>query len=967
MYENRETPFWDTSKTFEERIRWLLESMTVDEKLKCLASQAPDLDRLGIPGMSAGGEAAHGVEARNDQNELGRPEPTTTFIEPIGMSATWDPELLYKAGEVTGTEARVIYHRHPDRGLCRWAPTVDLERDPRWGRTEEGYGEDPFLTGEMASAYVRGMQGDHPKYLRVAATLKHFYGNNTELGRAWKNASIDPRNKYELYLESFRRVLEKGRAEAVMTAYNRINGVPGIANPEVQKILKDQYGLHHVVSDAGAMEFSVVFHHYKGTQAEVLAEGIKAGVDAVTENAQDVENAAKKAWEMGLLTEADIDRALTNMFTTKLRLGIYDKENVNPFDRVTESNLDSEEHRKICLQVSREAVVLLKNEEHCLPLNKKDGEDIALIGPVADAWYYDWYGGIPSFKRTLKDGIEKITGTKAVYTDGLDRILLKYGDKGVAVNEDGDLCLSEQPDTFIMEDWDEGSIVFRCERTGKYVNTRFYAGKDKEPLGSLGADKDSVLDWYVMEIFGIRTCGEGMILTDRFGHPVSIGQDQHLYAAEGENPAVFQMEQVRSGLGDAVKLAGKKKTVILALGCNPMINAKEEVDRSTIMLPKTQQKLAEEIMKVNPNVIVVLLSDYPYGLGKIHDKGKGIVWSATGAQDMGDAVAETIFGENAPAGRLNMTWYKEDSQLPHIDDYDIIKNGRTYRYFTGDVLYPFGHGLTYAPFDYQDLTVQYKNNDTLKVDFKVTNKGTCISDEVAQVYVTAPASRVKRPVRQLVGFQRLKNVRPGETRQVTLSVPVKELEFYDVIRKMMVVEKGNYKFMAGSSSACEKVSVNVEIDGTVPSVRTLTERIPADHYDDYENIELDLGHMGYTAVTLKNRNQAGQLIYGNCKFDKNTDKIVLHMRSCEGCRIHIKADGYLIGSWEGSTKTYVNLPPIPMDSKTKIAYEAAKTFWKPVYSDVYISLKFPEICEDKIGTLSMEIMGDVELCYFYTK
>ncbi|MDE5932454.1 MAG: beta-glucosidase, partial [Lachnospiraceae bacterium] len=204
MEVKKNTPFWDVSLPIEARLDWLLSEMTMDEKLRMLATRVPALERLGIPALSVGGEAAHGVEARNDQNELGGPETTTSFPQPIGMSATWDTELIKKAGEVTGTEARVIYHRHPDRGLSRWAPTIDLERDPRWGRTEEGYGEDPLLVGEMSSAYIQGMQGDDPHYLRVASTLKHFYGNNTEVGRGWKNSSIDPRNKYELYLEPFR-------------------------------------------------------------------------------------------------------------------------------------------------------------------------------------------------------------------------------------------------------------------------------------------------------------------------------------------------------------------------------------------------------------------------------------------------------------------------------------------------------------------------------------------------------------------------------------------------------------------------------------------------------------------------------------------------------------------------------------------------------------------------------------------
>ena len=430
MEVKKNTPFWDVSLPIEERLDWLLSEMTMDEKLGMLATRVPELERLGIPAMSVGGEAAHGVEARNDQNELGGPETTTSFPQPIGMSATWDTELIKKAGEVTGTEARVIYHRHPDRGLSRWAPTIDLERDPRWGRTEEGYGEDPLLVGEMSSAYIQGMQGEDPHYLRVASTLKHFYGNNTEVGRGWKNSSIDPRNKYELYLEPFRRAIEIGGAEAIMTAYNKINGIPGMLNPEVGRILKDQYGLKHAVCDGGAMELVADFHHYCGLHAETLAMALKAGVDGMSDNPQVVEQAAREAYELGLITEADVDTALRNMFRTKLRLGIYDREPRNPYDAVTEADINSEENQEICRQVSRESIVLLKNEGEILPLGKETAaESLALVGPAGDSWYRDWYCGEPLRKTTLKQGIERLQGAEISFADGYDRIIFRCGDR----------------------------------------------------------------------------------------------------------------------------------------------------------------------------------------------------------------------------------------------------------------------------------------------------------------------------------------------------------------------------------------------------------------------------------------------------------------------------------------------------------------------------------------------------------
>lgn len=394
--KEKKAPFWDESLTTEERLDWLLGAMTLEEKLKCLATRVSDMESTGVKGFSVGGEAAHGVEARNDQNELGEAEPSTSFVQPIGMSATWDTELIQRAGEVVGKETRVIYHRHPDRGLSRWAPTVDLERDPRWGRTEEGYGEDPLLTGAMAGAYVKGMQGEHPRYLRVAATLKHFYGNNTEEGRGFKSSSIDPRNRMELYLEPFRRVAEIGHAEAVMTAYNKINGIPGMLNPEVKEILKEKYGIRHVVCDGGAMEQVVKAHQYFGIHAQTLAASLKAGVDAMSDRPELVEAAAREAFELKLISEEEIDTALRNMFRTKLRLGIYDEEGSNPYDRVTEADINSEENQQICRQVSREAIVLLKNETEILPLSE-DIDSMAVIGPLADVWYQDWYGGTPFY------------------------------------------------------------------------------------------------------------------------------------------------------------------------------------------------------------------------------------------------------------------------------------------------------------------------------------------------------------------------------------------------------------------------------------------------------------------------------------------------------------------------------------------------------------------------------------------
>ena len=971
--EKKHTPFWDGSLPIEKRIDWLLSKMTIEEKCSCLSSGMRPIERLGIPGMSFGGEAAHGVEARNDQNTLGGPEPTTSFVQPIGMSATWDPELIRQAGTVTGTEARVIYHRHPDRGLSRWAPTVDLERDPRWGRTEEGYGEDPVLTGEMASAYVQGMQGDNSRYLRVAATLKHFYGNNTEVGRGWKNVSIDPRNKYELYLEPFRRVIEKGGAEAIMTAYNKINGTPGMLNDEVQKILKDEYGLQHAVSDGGATALVALLHHTFGTDAETVAAAVKAGVDTMSDNPLMVEQAAKEAWELGLLTEEEIDRALRCAFRTRLRLGIYDGQPGNPYDRVTEADLDSKESRAVCRPVSREAVVLLKNEDSFLPLAKEQADDLALIGPLGDAWYQDWYGGEPPFRKTLLDGIKEVTGAGIDYADGLDRVVFRYGEQGIAVAEDGTLCISDQPDVFIREDWGSGSHTFRSVRTGKYMNSRLYGGPDsKEAPGRIAAEKDSAMDWFVMEIFHVETRKDGsVILTNRFDVPVEVREDGSLWATQEGEGTVFTMETVEDGLQAALKLAGSKKTVVLALGCNSMINAKEEVDRDTIELPPAQEKLLEEICAVNRQVVLVLYSNYPYAIRFAKENLPAILWSATGAQDMGCAMAETLFGDNNPSGRLNLTWYEGDHQLPDIDDYDIIGKGRTYRYFEGDVLYPFGHGLSYTQFVYSDLAVTVKDGVDMHITLQVKNAGARTGDEVVQIYGKAPASRVKKPLRQLLGFTRIKELDPGESRRVELTIPIEEFRFYDVISRQLMVERGCYTVFTGPSGGEAVLTAQVELPGQETGIRCLRHRTAADHYDTYENIVLTEGHFGFKAVTVSNPADKGVLCYGDCRLKQDAQAMLLHCKSEKKGSITVFVDGRKAAFWEGDTASYERTAMPPMNEKARMEAKQRRSSWHPIYTDVRLPLDADAVKEaaqaEKAVEIRVELTGDIKLCSLHVE
>jgi beta-glucosidase len=968
MIINKETPFWDVSLTNKERIDWLLSAMTIEEKLHCLSSGMEDIERLGIPGLHLGGEAAHGVEARNDQNHMGEADITTSFPQPVGMCASWDTQLIRQVGEVVGREARVVYHRHPKGGLSRWAPTVDMERDPRWGRTEEGYGEDPLLTGEMASAYIKGIQGDHPKYLQTACTLKHFYGNNTEIGRCWKNSSIDPRNLYEYYLEPFRRCIQDAKAQGVMTAYNRINGTPGILNHEVQTILKEQYGLTHVVSDGGALGLVVSMQHTFGQHAESLAQGLRAGVDAMSDDPTLVATAAKEAYDLHLITEADCDKAIRHTMETRLRLGIYDKEPCNPYDLVTEEDIDSPLHREICLALTRESVVLLKNDNHLLPLDPNTpATDLALIGPLGDAWYQDWYGGAAPYHKTLRQGLQEFT-KDIPYADGLDRIIFWHEGKGITITEEDKLTLTEHPDVFIKENWGEGSYTFRSVRTGKYMSMLMPRDDAKgDKFGDLAVRADRAFDWFVLEIFHMeRTTGDlpksPFILQTRFHTPVCLDDMGYLVSMpEGEGIS-FQIEIMEDGIAKAAALAKGKKAVILALGCHSMINAKEEIDRQTLDLPPDQERLLQAVLTVCENTILSLFTNYPYSITAAKEKVPAILTMATGSQDMGTAMAETIFGSNAPAGRLNMTWYQDITQLPSIDDYDIIQGERTYRYFTGDVLYPFGYGLTYTTFAYEDLHVHLEDSHNIMVHFSLTNTGNRTSDEVVQVYGKAPASRVKKPLRQLLAFRRIKDIAPGQRVHVSFSIPSEEFRFYDCISGSLMVEDGLYEIFIGCSSQDTPQHAAIHIPGRKTDVRHVENRIAADHYDASENIQILEGHFGYHAVSLNDPSQTARLTYRDCRFTGKESALSLHLKSEKGCHIEVYLNDTLAGSWDGDTRTCEHNSATSLDA---LAYQeiALRNLHRvPIYEDIPIPFASTQPTEG-IYTLTLTLKGEAKLCF----
>lgn len=874
MSEYKNTPLWNNHLSVEERLDYLIQELTLEEKISCLGTGCPEIERLGIKASFMGGEAAHGIEARHDQAfNKGEPEPTTSFTQPIGMSGSFDRELIKKCGNAVGEEARALFNRSGRGGLCRWAPTVDMERDPRWGRFEEAYGEDPYLAGEMSSAYIQGMKGEDSFYIRCGATLKHFYANNVEKDRIKISSSIDERNKYEYYLEPFRKAIEEGGAEAIMTSYNEINGVPAIVNHEIQDIVKDIWKLPgHVVCDGGDFQQTVYDHKYFASHTETIAYGLKAGVDCFTDDRTVVAAAAKEALKKGMITEKDINRSIRNSFRTRIRLGFFDGEGDCPYINMGEEYVNNKEHQEICRKMAGESVVLLKNENNLLPFDPGKISSIAVLGPLSDVWYLDWYSGIPPYHVTVSEGIRNAMPNADIYShNGLSQIRLKCNGKYIGLDKDKRLMLTdlENAEIFTYTDWGCGSTTLRAESNGMLVTL-------EEGSYLIKADKKNAFSWFIRESWNFKgtdgNCSEDMkgfyhldswngrkVTVDGTGHLAVIKTDEVVpgegddeksgrqsYALSQGDPAIFDIEVVSDGIAKAAEAAKKAEKAVVVLGCNPVINSKEEIDRTTLALPLFQQKLADAVFAANPNTVVILICNYPYAINELNEKIPAILYSASGSQEMGNGIADILCGKEIPAGRLPMTWYVKDDDLPDMNDYDIIQGERTYQYFKGDVLYPFGYGLSYTEFTYGPIKADESEEDYILFRVPIKNVGKMKADEVVQLYVRKENSRVKRPEMQLKGFVRLKELAPDEEREAIFKVYKKDLRYYDVISGSMLLEEGVYLFMTGASCADIRQKLLINLPGDKTPLRNPYEVTYAIRYDSYQNCFVHRGTKGHT-------------------------------------------------------------------------------------------------------------------------
>jgi beta-glucosidase len=686
--------YLDPAQPAEKRAQDLVSRLTLEEKAMLLNHKGSTVERFGIK-CDRWNQCLHGVWWDRS---------TTLFPVPVALAATWDSNLVHEVATAISDEARAIYngwHQDPafpgeHKGLIYRAPVINIERNPYWGRNEEAYGEDPYLTGRLGVAYVKGLQGNDSRYVKLVSTLKHYAVNNVEQGRTSLSATVPERMLYEYWLPHFRDCIVDGQAQSVMASYNAINGVPSNINPLLlTDILKQQWGFQgFVVSDLGGVN-TMVTGHMKGqmTYEEAVAKSLIAGCDF---SDKEFETHLPPAVRQGLLPEARLNDAVFRVLRDRIRLGEFDPQELVPYSKIPTNVICSPEHRAMALKAAQESIVLLINRSHFLPLDKSKLKTIAVIGPHADTFTPGGYSGKTVNPVKPLQGIRNRAGqqTKVLYARG-------------------------------------------CEISG-------------------GAN-------------------------------------------EGDT------------IAQAAAVARGADMAIVFVGTNNKIES-EGRDRTSLSLPGRQEGLVKAVCAANPKTVVVLMNAGPLTVPWLKENVPAILEAWWTGVEGGDAIADVLFGDVNPAGRLPHTVYASESQVPPQDEYDVTK-GFTYMYLNGKPLFPFGHGLSYSRFNYSNLRVSSKQipvTGQVMVRVDVENTGKRAGDEVVQLYVHEVECSVKRPSKELRGFERVA-LRPGQKKTIAFTLAGEKLAFWDVKTHGFVVEPGAFDVLVGSSSEDIRVQTRIQV------------------------------------------------------------------------------------------------------------------------------------------------------------
>ena len=813
------------------RAKQLADQMTLEEKIGQLGSRldnapgAAAIERLNLPAYSYyTGEALHG---------LLRSAPVTTFPVPLALAATWNPELILRIYTAVSDEARA-YDNRDKIGLSYYSPpTLNLHRDPRWGRCAEAPGEDPCLASTIAVQMVRGMQGDNPNYLKTTACSKHFICNNTEADRIRISAAVDARSLWEYYTRAYRATILEGDVFTVMGAYNAINGVPCCANHFLlTDLLRGQWGFRgYVTSDCGAIGCIHSPHHYAASLPLAAAMAVQAGCDL--DCGDTLQHCLKAAVNQELISEEDIGTAVTRLLTVRHLLGLFDPPERVPYAQIPFAVVDSPAHRALALEGARQSLVLLKNDFQFLPLDKTAVKKIAVIGPFAGACVLCNYSGAPSVQISPYQGIAEHLGVVPYVPD--EGIVANSEDTRIQSSSEGQTDL-----TYISNgSWAEyskanfsGKSEMRARVTSAAANgcrIEVHLDQLNGPLACTltAPGTGSWQKWINISAPLTGISGEHSIFL-RFhggkGRLLSIEQLQlHPLMpppAQPSRPEVVLKpgcavigEKDEALFQEAVEAARAADVVVLVCGVNEVIGG-EGHDREIIGLTGAQPELIQAVYAANPKTVLVLSTNNTVAINWEQEHLPAILCAICAGQAQGAAIAEALFGEYNPGGKLPCTWYRSVDQLPDFHDYDIHK-GRTYMYFEGDPLYPFGHGLSYTTFAVEQLNLTAATlgpDQTARVSVAVTNSGSRAGAEVVQLYIVPPSSPVKRPNKQLAAFQRVE-LQPGEQQTVTFELPYTEPAFWywDEESRQFVCQPGTAKLLVGNSSANLLLSCEIEL------------------------------------------------------------------------------------------------------------------------------------------------------------
>ncbi len=828
--------FQNPKLTVEERANDLVAKMTLEEKISQLIYNSPSIERLGIPAYNWWNECLHGV-ARNGL--------ATVFPQAIGLASMWDKKLMYKVASAISDEARAKYNnavknnkRDIYQGLTFWSPNINIFRDPRWGRGMETYGEDPFLTGKMAVQFIKGLQGNDPNYFKVIATAKHFaVHSGPEPDRHSFNAEVSEYDLRETYLPAFKMSVHEGNVQSLMCAYNSLRGKACCGNdPLLDKILRKEWGFKgYVVSDCWAVSDIYQFHKQAKDAAEASALSVKAGTDLECGSSYPSLNEAIKK---GFVNEDEINTSLKRLMEAKLKLGMFDPIELVPFSKIPMNVVNSKKHKQLTLEAARSSIVLLKNQGNLLPLNKSV-KSIAVIGPNADdeELLLANYNGTPLNIVTPLEGIIAKVGknAKVMFEHGCDLAekvsyfktipsQFLFADENLKVNglnaeyysaKEWKGTAIKKIDRQIDFEWldEKAGPMFTSNGSAKWSGFIVPPKTGKYKIGGYGVNIFKIFfdDSLIVDFNNSHEAAKAYKEVNLIqGKPYKIRIEYQSSTRYGQMKLIWSIPE--DGYEErAIEAAKKCDVVLMFMGISPHLEGEAlnvEVegfsggDRTSLDLPKIQHDLIKKIAKLNKPIVLVLLNGSALSINWEKENIPAIVEAWYGGEQAGNAIADVLFGDYNPSGKLPVTFYKSVNQLPGFKYYKM--NGRTYRYFDGEVLFPFGYGLSYSKVLYNNLRISKEkltNNECITLSVEITNNSRLQCQEVVQLYVKGKGLNAGGAIKSLKGFEKIE-LAPNQTKTVLFEINYELLSQFET-DKGFVALKGEHELMVGSSSRDE--------------------------------------------------------------------------------------------------------------------------------------------------------------------